>query len=126
MSKVNTGISKALGLLRNLPRINISNLKPLKERKAQRIKLIHEIYNEKKKTSFKQKTLGEFFIKKKDAIRTPSTSKEPNANENETSIDERCKRPRTAWRKRPFTSEKEACNDSQGVNIHHYLFIHFN
>ncbi|KAG1682658.1 39S ribosomal protein L15, mitochondrial [Nymphon striatum] len=38
MSKVNTGISKALGLLRNLPRINISNLKPLKERKAQDVR----------------------------------------------------------------------------------------
>jgi hypothetical protein len=60
-----------------------------------------EIYNEKKKTSFKQKkTLDEFFIKKKDAIPipstsmnkdstpTPSTSKEPNANEKEAWIDE--------------------------------------
>ncbi len=47
-----------------------------------------EIYNEKKKTSFRQKTLDEFFIKKKDAIPTPSTSKEPNANEKEASIDE--------------------------------------
>ncbi len=59
-----------------------------------------EIYNEKKKTSFKQKTLDEFFIKKKDAIPTPSTSmnkdstptpstsKEPNANEKEALIDE--------------------------------------
>ncbi len=36
----------------------------------------HEIYNEKKKLSFKQNTLDEFFRKKKDATPTPSTSNE--------------------------------------------------
>lgn len=45
-----------------------------------------EIYNGMKITSLRQKPLDEFL---KDAMPTLSTSKEPNANEKDASIDER-------------------------------------